>query len=119
MNPLDPFSWNAGNAAGPIDRDRTGSSSDNQAELITLRGQVDRLTLACQAMWELIRESGSFSESELQEKITEVDLRDGAADGRLGSTVLKCPSCGRNSNSRRDSCIWCGGPIEREHIFEG
>ena len=88
-------------------------------EIRALKSQVDRLTIATQAMWELLRDAGYGDEEALAAKISEVDLRDGVADGKLGSTVIKCGSCGRNTNTRRASCVWCGEETEREHIFEG
>ncbi|MDC0258930.1 hypothetical protein OAK43_01720 [Verrucomicrobiales bacterium] len=94
-------------------------SNEQDSEIRALRGQVDRLTLACQSMWELIRDTGNFSEDELKSKIAEVDLRDGALDGKLGSAVIECKSCKRNTNSRRECCVWCGAEVERAHVFEG
>jgi len=91
----------------------------SDSEFQKLRRQVDRLTLTCQSMWELLRDGSELSEDDLIKKVAEVDLRDGSPDGRLGSTVIQCTSCGKNTNSRRDSCVWCGAPVDREHIFEG
>ena len=119
---MDPYLWNLQSQYSTIDQPaetRSNKSTDAEQEVRQLRSQVDRLTLACQSLWELLRDAGQFSEDELKSKIAEVDLRDGAPDGKLGSTVLTCPACGRNTNSRRQTCLWCGGPIEREHIFEG
>lgn len=88
-------------------------------DMLQLRRHVDRLTLACQAMWELIRDRGLATEAELEEKVLEVDLRDGKADGRIASQVITCPSCGSNTNSRRTQCVMCGAPLKKEHLFEG
>ncbi len=91
----------------------------SDSEFLKLRRQVDRLTLTCQSMWELLRDGSDLTEDHLMRKVAEVDLRDGSPDGRLGSTVIHCESCGKNTNSRRDNCVWCGAPVERAHIFEG
>ncbi|NNE91588.1 MAG: hypothetical protein HKN23_08075 [Verrucomicrobiales bacterium] len=113
--------FSAGHPANrPLSGDSSSGSRTNlEIEVRALRSQVDRLTLASQALWEMIRDQGNFSEKELEEKISEIDLRDGSKDGRLGSTVLVCKSCGRKSNSRRSNCLWCGVETDREHIFEG
>lgn len=119
---MDSYRWTIQDQfPAPVRTGESGStkSNDFEQEIRHLRSQVDRLTLACQSLWELLRDSEHFTEEELKSKIAEVDLRDGAPDGKLGSTVLECPACGRNTNSRRQTCLWCGGPIEREHIFEG
>ena len=72
------------------------------------------------ALWELLRDDGVFDEERLLEKIQEVDLRDGRADGRLGPTPVSCPHCGRKSKSGRAQCMYCGTPLPGgpEHVFE-
>lgn len=89
-----------------------------EQELDQLRRHVERMSLASQAMWELIRERTSLSEEDLEAKMLEVDGRDGVVDGKISVRVQVCDSCGRNTNSRRDTCIMCGAPIERAHKFE-
>ena len=88
-------------------------------DLGTLERHVDRIGLACQAMWELLREHSGITEEDLERKILEVDLRDGKLDGRIGHTIMECPQCGKNTNSKRFNCVMCGAPIERAHKFEG
>jgi hypothetical protein len=51
-------------------------------------------------------------------EIAEIDLRDGQADGRIGTSVSDCPSCGRKVNARRGSCLFCGEPIRKEYVFD-
>ena len=80
---------------------------------------VDRLSLACQAMWELLRECSDLKEEDLERKIIEVDGRDGSVDGKMGVQQLDCPACGRKTNSKRNSCIFCGAPTKRPHQFDG
>ena len=77
-----------------------------------LSSRCDRLALGCQAMWELLREKHELTDEEIEIKIHEVDLRDGLADGKMSSSLVKCSSCGRNSNSTRPNCIYCGEKID-------
>jgi hypothetical protein len=84
-----------------------------------LQRQVERLSLACQAMWELLRGCSDLTEEDLEKKILEVDARDGCVDGKIGVQALDCPSCGRKTSSKRDSCIMCGAPVKRPHPFAG
>lgn len=118
---MDNFIWGVGadySSAGTSTRvDKTARKNDS--EIMRLRTQVDRLTIACQSMWELIRDHTELDDDRLAGKIAEVDLRDGSPDGKLGSTVVKCTGCGKNNNSARNNCLWCGIPVEREHMFEG
>ena len=89
-----------------------------QEELTYLRHKVDRLSLASQAMWELLRDNTSLKEEHLIKKVEEIDLRDGVRDGRIGHKPVSCPECGRVANSSRIECIFCGAELNREHAFE-
>jgi hypothetical protein len=93
-------------------------ASDAHEEIRRLQARVERLALGCQALWELIRDRANLKDEDLVSLINEIDLRDGAADGRIQSKVVKCPACGRNSNSRRDNCLFCGAPMPKDHVFE-
>lgn len=92
-------------------------ATEMERRLGELERRFDRLSLACQAMWELSRERAGFSESDLQRQMTEIDLRDGTRDGKIGHTVLVCPNCGNRSNSRRQQCIFCGEMVPAKHVF--
>jgi hypothetical protein len=96
------------------------SKADRAARTLEdLRRHVDRLSLACQAMWELLRECSDLKEEDLERKILEVDGRDGSVDGKMGLQQLDCPACGRKTNSKRNSCIFCGAPTKRPSQFDG
>jgi hypothetical protein len=87
-------------------------------KLDALSRRCDRLALACQAMWEILRERSGMADAEIEQKILEVDLRDGRVDGRISRSVVRCDSCGRNSNSTRPGCIYCGAPLAKTNVFE-
>jgi hypothetical protein len=83
-----------------------------------LERRTDRLAIACQALWELLREEAKIPEETVYAKMEEIDLRDGHADGRIGTTVVLCPSCGRPGNSKRGACLYCGKVNRGPHIVE-
>lgn len=100
--------------------ERAKTKADRYADDIAdIRRQVNRLSLACQAMWELLRDHSDLSEKDIEARILEVDLRDGRADGKMAAQTLACPSCGRPTNSRRQICVICGAPVPRPHQFSG
>jgi hypothetical protein len=72
-----------------------------------LEDRVDRLTLVCAAMWELVRDRTELTEADLLAKVEEVDLRDGQADGKI-KRVKRCPKCDRVMNPRHAKCLYCG-----------
>lgn len=112
---FDPF--DTGQRPGtPQTGPRTSDARPSQvhpSEIRELRDQVERLALMCQALWELVRTRAKLSDADLEKLAQEIDLRDGMADGRLTSHPVKCPNCGRVSNSRHKKCLYCG------LLFEG
>jgi len=84
----------------------------------SLEIQVAQTALACQAMWELLRERTGISEAELLAKIKEVDLRDGSQDGRMTTVPIKCPACGKPANSKMIRCLYCGVALPKQHVFQ-
>lgn len=95
---------------------RSAARASRDAEHIERR--VERLALACQAMWELLSERTGVTEDELVAHMEEIDIRDGALDGKMRSQVMTCPTCKRRTNSRRTICMYCTHPIPRPHAFE-
>jgi hypothetical protein len=89
-----------------------------QELFLQMEKRVNRLSLLCQSMWELLRERAEFTDEQLAAKVLEVDLRDGRKDNRIDTQVSDCPSCGRKTNSKRSTCIICGAELPRAHAFE-
>ncbi len=79
---------------------------------------VERLALVTRAVWELLRDKAGVTENELFAKVNEIDLRDGAADGKLRKQPLECPQCRRVSNARRETCLYCGAAFPRGSAFD-
>ncbi len=74
----------------------------------TLEDRLDKLTIVCMAMWELLKEVSDLTEEHLLERVKQLDLRDGTADGKITKTVAKCPKCNRVMNPRHRKCLYCG-----------
>ena len=88
-------------------------ASASKREVAELREQVEHIAMLTQAMWELLSERLNLTDQDLENKALEVDLRDGKADGKMSTHPLRCPNCGRVSNSRHKKCLYCG------LLFEG
>lgn len=78
------------------------------ARLADLERRTDRLALACQALWELLRATTRLNEEEVFKKMEEIDLRDGYRDGKIGGRIMTCSSCGRTINTHKPVCVYCG-----------
>lgn len=86
-------------------------------ELSALRRRTDTMALASQAMWELLSERTQLTDADIQTKMLEIDLRDGSVDGKIPGTLENCPQCGRQTNSVRKSCLYCGAEMPGGSAF--
>ncbi len=84
----------------------TASSAKRMVEALELR--IDKLTLINMAMWSLLQESGNFTEEDLLERVTQIDLADGTADGKITKQIKRCPKCDRVMSPRHAKCLYCG-----------
>ncbi len=99
--------------------DRAESKADGYAyDIARIQRNLERLSLSCQAMWELLRDHSDLDEKDIEAKIIEIDGRDGKVDGKMTAQTLDCTSCGRPTNSRRTMCVICGASIDKKHKFE-
>jgi hypothetical protein len=87
--------------------DASANARRGERETAELRETVDRLVLACEAMWALLGERAGLSQEDLLAKVREIDLLDGTLDGRLRRQSKNCPSCRRANSARRLRCLYC------------
>lgn len=99
------------------------SDSGDESLEIRLQKTADRLEalmVACQAMWEILRDDGGVGEDKLLAKIEEVDLRSGEKNGKMPKAVVKCCACARVNNPRHKLCLYCGQYLDKKddpHVF--
>lgn len=94
-----------------------GSDSGVADRVRALEMQLGRMRLVNQALWELLRDRAGLDKFTLEQKIEEIDARDGRIDGVMSDIGLKCPQCGRISNSKHGKCLYCGLEFERDAII--
>ena len=99
-----------------VRRDASEARRDPRTSLSEVEERIGRLTLACTAMWELLRQRTGVTDQQLLEVIQEVDLRDGVLDGQRKASPLTCPSCGRRNNRRHRTCMYCESPLPHEPL---
>jgi ribosomal protein S27AE len=83
-----------------------------------LTRRLEKLTLICRAMWTLLQERTQVTERELAARMTEIDLLDGKADGRVSVPARKCTACGHLIAPHHDRCLYCGGKKLVKSVFE-
>jgi hypothetical protein len=95
-------------------------SRGNSGDIARLEERIDTLSLATNAMWELLSKNHGYTEKDLLSKMEEIDLRDGVKDGKLTSVSNdKCPDCGHIIRKRRSNCYWCGASLKDDNPFAG
>lgn len=112
--------WMGGLGDGRIDPGATARLRNSESVALEslesvkeLRHQVERLSLLNQALWELIRGRAGLTDADLEQKASEIDLRDGIADGKIGGGAVSCPTCHRVSNAKHFKCLYCGELFEK------
>lgn len=89
-----------------------------ESRLSRVEDRVDSLALACQAMWELLGEHLSHPSELLQQKMQEIDARDGKVDGKMGRMMTHCPKCRRPLHARHRNCMYCGEEVRSENMLQ-
>ncbi len=89
------------------------------AQVEQLEARLEALQLANAAMWALLRERLGLSDAELIDKMRQIDLLDGKADGKMSPRVLECTACKRTMSTRFRRCVYCGTPIAGGSPFPG
>jgi hypothetical protein len=85
-----------------------------QQEVQHLRRETERLVLALTALAEIVCSRLDITTVELNEKIREIDLRDGKLDGKLSLHAKRCPQCQRDNSPKRAVCLYCGCALPAE-----
>jgi uncharacterized OB-fold protein len=74
--------------------------------------------LIARALWETIAEEKGLTDEYIINKVNEIDLRDGRADGKMQTAIRQCPSCGRNLFVGHRKCLYCGAEDVGGNPFE-
>jgi hypothetical protein len=114
------FQQQRGITAASSSAAKAGSKATQaQIQVRQLEDRLDKLSLICMAMWQLLSEQTALTEEQLMARIAEIDLQDGKADGKVSKTVAQCRQCGRVMSRTHSSCMYCGtdklelGPFDR------
>lgn len=83
-----------------------------QAKVRILEENLAKALMINEALWELIRDRLGLTEDDLNNKLYEIDMRDGKLDGKNQRPISECPNCQRRVSSRHAACIYCGTVID-------
>ncbi len=108
--------WNM-HYGGHVAAEAAGARSaarDAGTRVAELEARLDRMALACQAMWTLLSEKLQVSEEELLNRVNDLDLSDGKLDGKVRRSAGECGKCGRKVARRFPRCIYCGTVMQQD-----
>jgi ribosomal protein L32 len=80
----------------------------DESKVTHLEATVAKLLMINEALWEIMRDKFGMTDEDLNDKLYEVDMRDGAADGKNQRKASKCPNCNHMVSSRHTACLYCG-----------
>jgi len=82
-----------------------------------LNDRIDRLTMLCEAMWNIIVDQLEVTDDDLVRSLSMLDTSDGRADGRRRKAPIPC-DCGAMINPRVTACQFCGAPAPVHSSFD-
>lgn len=82
-----------------------------------LEARFDRLRLATESMWLLVKETTGLTEEHLIHRMEQLDATDGKVDGRRAERVSEC-RCGAMVNARAAICVFCGADAPARTVFD-
>ena len=90
--------------------DKIGKNNPDAREALSRADEVEarlnRALLALEALWEVAQERWGVTETELADRIVEIDLRDGRLDGRSKRPPTSCPNCDKVISKRFPRCLY-------------
>ncbi|MBU0730265.1 MAG: hypothetical protein KKE17_03320 [Proteobacteria bacterium] len=84
-----------------------------QAEIELLKAKVEKLTLICQGLWEIIGHRLELGNEDLMTKIQELD-----ALYSKDAPPTECISCKRPIHVTKRRCIFCGSDQPEKDFFD-
>ena len=74
-----------------------------------LRQAIEKLALVYAAMWSLLQEKAQLKDEDLANRMQQIDMMDGVADGRISpQKALTCAKCLRPLSRTHERCMYCG-----------
>jgi hypothetical protein len=91
--------------------DAAGQARRARSDAMDTEMRMDRVVLAFEALWTLLRDKVGLTEDDLAVRMNEIDLSDGKLDGKVRKSAVSCPKCCRTISRRLAKCIYCGQAI--------
>jgi len=86
----------------------SSAASDAKFDVRELERRVEKLTMIVEGMWSFMQAEHGYTEAQLIDVVTEIDLRDGLLDGKVKRKPRDCEECGKVIGADKVTCMWCG-----------
>ena len=107
-------------SSGHASADSTAARSaarQAQNQVRILEANLAKALMINEALWELMRDKLKLTEEDINNKLYEIDMRDGVLDGKNQRPVSECHECHRKVSSRHPACLYCGAVID-DSVFK-
>lgn len=106
------------NGQSSYDFQASAESHEQSRKLEGILRHLRFMSMANEAMLEILTERVGVTEEELRRKMAEIDARDTRRDGRMSSMPSPCKKCGQTVDSSKVMCLYCGEPVDAGEFFE-
>ncbi len=89
----------------------------SENEIAALEQRVERLTMLCEAMWELVGQTTGLTGEHLARMVDQLDARDGERNRSHTPGATQC-GCGAMVNARVTHCQFCGEAAPARSLFD-
>jgi len=90
-------------------RNSESRARDLGQQVEILRQSIEKLALVNAAMWSLLQEKANLKDEDLTNRMQQIDLQDGVADGRISPPkAMICAKCLRTLSRTHERCMYCG-----------
>ncbi len=97
--------------------DMLAAKRQTNYELDGVDQRIERLTLICEAMWQLVCETTGLTDEHLAYKLDQLDVSDGRRDMKRQKTSTPC-SCGAMVPAKSLLCQFCGAEPPPRSVFD-
>lgn len=90
-------------------RNAEGKARDLGYQVNVLQQSIEKLALVNAAMWSLLQEKAHLKDEDLANRMQQIDMMDGVADGRISpQKAMLCAKCQRTLSRTHERCMYCG-----------
>lgn len=84
------------------------NQNELRRQVVVLDQQMNKVMLAVEALVELLSEREILHRDDVLQRMEDIDLRDGKADGKITRAIVECADCKRPIGPTSKCCLYCG-----------